>query len=112
MCGSWVSHLTCDVCTSRLSVKELLGYDAPATIDVEFVTGKKKRFLAEHYTRREMQDIVDQWQFEAHLQFMKDTAPRAGQALMNKSQSRLATCGTVQCSNRSASWTELALVRV
>mmetsp|Transcript_73623 Transcript_73623/g.227357 ORF Transcript_73623/g.227357 Transcript_73623/m.227357 type:complete len:147 (-) Transcript_73623:166-606(-) len=51
---------------------ELLGYDAPATIDVEFATGKKKRFLAEHYSRQEMQDIVDTWQFGAHLQHMKE----------------------------------------
>uniref|UniRef100_A0A7S1ACB7 Uncharacterized protein n=1 Tax=Noctiluca scintillans TaxID=2966 RepID=A0A7S1ACB7_NOCSC len=51
---------------------ELLGYNAPATIDVEFQDGKKKRFLAEHYSRREMQDIVDQWQFDHHLQFMKE----------------------------------------
>merc|ERR1712066_403269 len=43
---------------------ELLGYDAPATIDIEFVNGKQKRFLAEHYSQREMQDLVDAWQFE------------------------------------------------
>mmetsp|Transcript_88335 Transcript_88335/g.205519 ORF Transcript_88335/g.205519 Transcript_88335/m.205519 type:complete len:117 (-) Transcript_88335:133-483(-) len=51
---------------------ELLGYNAPATIDVEFVHGKKKRFFAEHYSKQEMQDIVDSWQFEAHLQYMKE----------------------------------------
>ncbi|CAE8637367.1 unnamed protein product [Polarella glacialis] len=37
---------------------ELLGYDAPATVDVELVDGKKKRFLAEHYSQREMQETV------------------------------------------------------
>eukprot|EP00927_Polykrikos_kofoidii_P074916 TRINITY_DN70970_c0_g1_i1.p1 TRINITY_DN70970_c0_g1~~TRINITY_DN70970_c0_g1_i1.p1 ORF type:complete len:184 (-),score=29.92 TRINITY_DN70970_c0_g1_i1:46-546(-) len=51
---------------------ELLGYDAPATIDVEFVDGRKKRFLAEHYSRHEMQNIIDVWQFEHHLQHMKE----------------------------------------
>eukprot|EP00440_Ansanella_granifera_P068082 gb/GFBE01073857.1/.p1 GENE.gb/GFBE01073857.1/~~gb/GFBE01073857.1/.p1 ORF type:complete len:117 (+),score=37.14 gb/GFBE01073857.1/:1-351(+) len=51
---------------------ELLGYDAPATIDVELVDGRKKRFLAEHFSQREMQDIIDTWQFEAHLQHMKE----------------------------------------
>mmetsp|Transcript_168 Transcript_168/g.394 ORF Transcript_168/g.394 Transcript_168/m.394 type:complete len:117 (-) Transcript_168:54-404(-) len=51
---------------------ELLGYDAPATVDVELVDGRKKRFLAEHYSRQEMQDIIDAWQFEAHLQHMKE----------------------------------------
>eukprot|EP00933_Yihiella_yeosuensis_P068300 TRINITY_DN7378_c0_g1_i6.p1 TRINITY_DN7378_c0_g1~~TRINITY_DN7378_c0_g1_i6.p1 ORF type:complete len:147 (-),score=23.19 TRINITY_DN7378_c0_g1_i6:68-508(-) len=50
---------------------ELLGYDAPATIDVELVDGRKKRFLAEHYSQREMQDIIDVWQFENHLEYMK-----------------------------------------
>merc|ERR1712216_1006257 len=40
---------------------ELLGHDAPTTIDVEFVNGNKKRFLAEHYTQNEMQDIADAW---------------------------------------------------
>mmetsp|Transcript_72510 Transcript_72510/g.125800 ORF Transcript_72510/g.125800 Transcript_72510/m.125800 type:complete len:143 (-) Transcript_72510:109-537(-) len=51
---------------------ELLGYDSPATIDVELVDGRRKRFLAEHYSQREMQDIVDTWQFECHLQHMKE----------------------------------------
>eukprot|EP00437_Effrenium_voratum_P065380 CAMPEP_0181494852 /NCGR_PEP_ID=MMETSP1110-20121109/52041_1 /TAXON_ID=174948 /ORGANISM="Symbiodinium sp., Strain CCMP421" /LENGTH=81 /DNA_ID=CAMNT_0023622389 /DNA_START=174 /DNA_END=419 /DNA_ORIENTATION=- len=51
---------------------ELLGYDAAASIDVEMVDGRKKRFLAEHYSYREMQDIVDTWQFENHLEYMKE----------------------------------------
>ncbi|CAE7332472.1 unnamed protein product [Symbiodinium necroappetens] len=51
---------------------ELLGYDAPAVVDVELVDGRKKRFLAEHYSRQEMQDIIDTWQYEAHLQHMKE----------------------------------------
>ncbi|CAK9077394.1 unnamed protein product [Durusdinium trenchii] len=51
---------------------ELLGYDAPATIDVEMVDGRKKRLLAEHYSTKEMQDIVDTWQFECHLEHMKE----------------------------------------
>merc|ERR1711953_171336 len=49
---------------------ELLGYDAPPTIDVEFLDGRKKRFLADHYSRREMQDLVDEWQFQTHLKRM------------------------------------------
>jgi len=50
---------------------DLLGYDAPATVSVEFVDGRKKTFMAEHYSKREMQDIVDEWQFKAHLKHMK-----------------------------------------
>merc|ERR1719482_1580167 len=49
---------------------ELLNYDAPATIDVEFFDGRKKRFLADHYSRREMQAIVDEWQLETNMQHM------------------------------------------
>mmetsp|Transcript_16944 Transcript_16944/g.36474 ORF Transcript_16944/g.36474 Transcript_16944/m.36474 type:complete len:147 (-) Transcript_16944:11-451(-) len=51
---------------------ELLGYDAPSTVEVEFVNGKQKRFLCEHYSRNEMQDIIDVWQFEAHMEYMKE----------------------------------------
>ena len=50
---------------------ELLGYDAPAVIDLELINGNKKKFLAEHYSRREMQSIIDQWQYTAHMEHMK-----------------------------------------
>lgn len=53
---------------------ELLGYDAPATIQVQLLDGREKRFLAEHYSRYEMQNIVDDWQYEAHMQFMKENS--------------------------------------
>jgi hypothetical protein len=49
----------------------LLGYDAPGTVEVEFADGRKKRFLAEEYSKREMQSIIDEWQFKAHLERMK-----------------------------------------
>eukprot|EP00928_Gymnodinium_smaydae_P087362 TRINITY_DN71632_c0_g1_i1.p1 TRINITY_DN71632_c0_g1~~TRINITY_DN71632_c0_g1_i1.p1 ORF type:complete len:204 (+),score=41.94 TRINITY_DN71632_c0_g1_i1:64-612(+) len=71
-----IMHMTSDTSKKKFpqltATWELLGYDAPATIDVEFVDGRKKRFLAEHYSRREMQDAVDTWQFEAHLKHMKE----------------------------------------
>ena len=82
------------------STWELLAYDAPPTIDVEFLdgnknfvlvpnyhktslffnnsyyhhrqTGKKKRFMADGYSQREMQSIVDNWAFDAHLKYMKE----------------------------------------
>jgi len=50
---------------------ELLGYDAPSTIDVVFQNGNKKRFLADHYSKTEMHAIIDKWQFEAHMEKMK-----------------------------------------
>ncbi len=50
---------------------ELLGYDSPATIDVVFVNGKKKRFNADHYSKDEMHSIIDTWQFDAHMEKMK-----------------------------------------
>jgi hypothetical protein len=50
---------------------ELLGYDSPAIIDIELVNGHKKRFTADHYSRNEMQSIIDQWQYTAHMEHMK-----------------------------------------
>merc|ERR1712085_199644 len=50
---------------------ELLAYDAPATIQVELADGKEKRFLCEHYSKYEMQQIIDEWQYASHLEFMK-----------------------------------------
>ena len=50
---------------------ELLGYDAPAVVDVELTNGHRKKFLADHYTRKEMQSIIDQWQYVAHMEHMK-----------------------------------------
>merc|ERR1712187_260803 len=71
-----IMHMTSEPTRKKLpqlkATWELLGYDAPATIDVEFADGRRKKFMAEHYSQQEMQDIVDTWQFEAHLQFMKE----------------------------------------
>lgn len=50
---------------------ELLGYDSPAIVDIELLNGHKKRFLAEHYSRGEMQAIIDKWQYTAHMEHMK-----------------------------------------
>ncbi|CAK9077392.1 unnamed protein product [Durusdinium trenchii] len=71
-----IMHMTAEKTKKRFpnleASFELLGYDAPATIDVEMVDGRKKRLLAEHYSTKEMQDIVDTWQFECHLEHMKE----------------------------------------
>ena len=53
---------------------ELLGYDSPATIDVVFQSGEKKRFLADHYSKNEMHAIRDKWQFDSHFEKMKNTS--------------------------------------
>jgi hypothetical protein len=50
---------------------ELLAYDAPATVDVTFSDGHSRRFLADHWSKSEMQAVIDRWQFEAHLEKMK-----------------------------------------
>ena len=50
---------------------ELLGYDSPATIDVEYMNGSRKRFLADHYSKNEMHSIIDKWQYTSHLSKMK-----------------------------------------
>ncbi|KAF4671479.1 hypothetical protein FOL47_001531 [Perkinsus chesapeaki] len=43
---------------------ELLGYDGPATVDVEFLNGDKKRYLADHFSDGEMNGIVENWKFQ------------------------------------------------
>ena len=50
---------------------ELLGYDAPATVDVTFGDGQRRRFMADHWSKAEMQSVVDRWQYEAHIEKMK-----------------------------------------
>jgi hypothetical protein len=50
---------------------ELLAYDVPSTVDVTFADGAKRRFLADHWSKAEMQAVIDRWQFEAHLEKMK-----------------------------------------
>ena len=50
---------------------ELLGYDSPAVVDIELMNGHKQRFIADHYSRREMQSIIDQWQYMSHMEHMK-----------------------------------------
>jgi hypothetical protein len=52
---------------------ELLAYDAPSTVDVTFADGNKRRFMADHWSKAEMQAVIDKWQFEAHLEKMKTT---------------------------------------
>ncbi|KAF4715132.1 hypothetical protein FOZ63_029666 [Perkinsus olseni] len=44
---------------------ELLAYDGPATIDVEFLNGDKRRFMADHFSDGEMNSIVENWKFQA-----------------------------------------------
>ena len=50
---------------------ELLGYDAPATVDVTFPDGTSRRFVADHWSKSEMQAVIDRWQFGAHLEKLK-----------------------------------------
>jgi hypothetical protein len=50
---------------------ELLGYDAPSSVEVEFFDGRKQRFLAEGYTKSEIHALIDKWQYSAHIDKMK-----------------------------------------
>jgi hypothetical protein len=70
-----ILHMTSDS-TKRKHPKleatwELLGYDSPALIELELVNGRKQKFIADHYSRREMQSIIDQWQYTSHMEHMK-----------------------------------------
>lgn len=51
---------------------EILGYDAPSTIDITFPDDRKRRFNADHFSRGEMSNIIDEWKFSAHLTHMKE----------------------------------------
>lgn len=51
---------------------ELLGYDAPATMNVTFQDGRQKHFNIEHHSKYELHNIMDKWQWEHHLRHIKE----------------------------------------
>ncbi|UVC54277.1 hypothetical protein MACJ_003814 [Theileria orientalis] len=46
---------------------EILDYDTPANLQVEYLDGKTERFLIEGYSKREQEKIINDWQFESDL---------------------------------------------
>lgn len=50
---------------------ELQGFDSPAVAEVEFLDGKSMRLMLEDYSPREIDALVDEWRFKAHLTAMK-----------------------------------------
>ncbi|PHJ25066.1 hypothetical protein CSUI_001075 [Cystoisospora suis] len=56
---------------SLQSSYQLLGYNAPSTVRIELVNGKKHQFAADHFTLAEMHRRFDKDQFEAFLEHMK-----------------------------------------
>mmetsp|Transcript_95148 Transcript_95148/g.188494 ORF Transcript_95148/g.188494 Transcript_95148/m.188494 type:complete len:158 (+) Transcript_95148:44-517(+) len=73
-----ITHLSSDKTRKKFpklqATWQLLGYDAPTTVCLELVDGRKKSFVGERYTLLEMQDLIDAWQFECHLQYMKNSS--------------------------------------
>mmetsp|Transcript_102707 Transcript_102707/g.203925 ORF Transcript_102707/g.203925 Transcript_102707/m.203925 type:complete len:117 (+) Transcript_102707:67-417(+) len=71
-----IMHMTSESVQKRYphlrSSWELLAYDAPATIRVELVDGTKKQFIAEHYSRKEMEEMIDSWKFDRNLEWMPE----------------------------------------
>ena len=51
---------------------ELLAYDAPGVVRLEMVDGRQKEFSTEYHSKYEMQMILDEWQFENHIRFMRE----------------------------------------
>ncbi|EDO05795.1 uncharacterized protein BBOV_IV001980 [Babesia bovis T2Bo] len=52
---------------------EILDYDAPASMRVEFLNGKTGSYLIEGYSKREKERIVADWQFSANLEPWPET---------------------------------------
>ncbi|GFE55473.1 hypothetical protein BaOVIS_028770 [Babesia ovis] len=52
---------------------EILDYDAPASMRVEFLNGKTRRFLIEGYSKPEKERLVTEWQFKAKLEPWPET---------------------------------------
>lgn len=58
----------------RLRVSwEILDYDAPANIEVDFIGGGSGRYLIEGFSERQRQQIIDDWQFTAKLEPWPET---------------------------------------
>lgn len=57
---------------------ELLGYDAPSEIHIEFTNGKKYKLLADGYTLRELQLRLDREQYQLFVEHVKEHAADAG----------------------------------
>ncbi|CDR98003.1 hypothetical protein, conserved [Babesia bigemina] len=52
---------------------EILDYDAPAALQVEFLDGRKRRYLIEGYSKPERERLVDKWKFDAKLEPWPET---------------------------------------
>lgn len=51
---------------------ELLGYDAPSEVHLEFTNGKKTKLLADGYSLRELQMRLDRDQYQLYVQHIKE----------------------------------------
>lgn len=52
---------------------EILDYDAPAAIRVEFLNGKQRRYLIEGYSKPERERLIADWQFTSKLEAWPET---------------------------------------
>ncbi|EPR58729.1 hypothetical protein TGGT1_216910 [Toxoplasma gondii GT1] len=81
VCRQLIHHMKSDSVRKRFpslqASYQLLGYNAPSTIKIELINGKKHEFQAEHFSLREMQMRFDTDQFEAYLEYMKSQSVEA-----------------------------------
>ncbi|EPR59984.1 hypothetical protein TGPRC2_207020 [Toxoplasma gondii TgCatPRC2] len=47
---------------------EMLAYDAPATVEVELLDGRRVRRIIDGYSKAEKKKIVDDWRFTANME--------------------------------------------
>ncbi|KAL8439800.1 hypothetical protein Efla_006815 [Eimeria flavescens] len=59
------------------SFVELIGYDAPSEIEIEFNNGKKFKLFADGYSLRELQMRLDREQYHLHVEHLKEHAADA-----------------------------------
>jgi len=51
---------------------KIVGYPSASTIDIEMTTGKKFSFIGERNSYNEIHIQIDEEQYKAHLQYMKN----------------------------------------
>nr|CEL69592.1 TPA: hypothetical protein BN1204_052955 [Neospora caninum Liverpool] len=47
---------------------EMLAYDAPATVEVELLDGRRVRRIIDGYSKAEKKKIIDDWRFTANME--------------------------------------------
>ncbi|KAL8428473.1 hypothetical protein ACSSS7_007200 [Eimeria intestinalis] len=75
-CRELASMLRCSSVRRRFpalqSSVELLGYDAPSEVEIEFSNGKKYKLFADGYSLRELHMRLDRQQYQLFVEHIKE----------------------------------------